>query len=106
VPLIFHPNITKKLADKHGVSEDEVRQCFANLEGEYVKEIRPEHQTEPPSHWFVSPTNKGRLLKVVFVAQKVEGPNGTKVTRVDIKTAFPPSAADLALYERLGKVRY
>jgi hypothetical protein len=40
VPLVFHPNITKKLAEKHGVSEGEVRQCFANMEGEFVEEIR------------------------------------------------------------------
>jgi uncharacterized DUF497 family protein len=99
--LRFSDDVKKKLAEKHGVSEDEVRQCFENLEGEYVMEKRPEHLTDPPSHWFVAETNKRRLLKVVFIARKIKTESGSE-TRVDIKTAFPPDTADIELYKRLG----
>ncbi len=100
MPLRFSDDVKKKLAEKHGVSEDEVRQCFENLEGEYVKETRIEHLTDPP-HWFVAETNKRRLLKVVFVARRIKTESGTEI-RVDIKTAFPPDSVDIDLYRRLG----
>ena len=101
MPLWYSEDVRKKLAEKHGVSEDEVRQCFENLEGDYIKDTREEHLTDPPTYWFVSETNKRRVLKVVFVARKVKTESGTE-TRVDIKTAYAPDADDIELYKRRG----
>jgi hypothetical protein len=103
VAIIISPGIRAKLAEKHSVSEDEVRQCFENVEGAFLRDIREKHETDPPSHWFISETNRGRKLKVVFVARKVVAVEGT-AGRVDIhiKTAFEPDEVDLRLYERFG----
>jgi uncharacterized DUF497 family protein len=101
MPLWYSEDVRKKLADKHGVSEDEVRQCFENLEGDYIKDTREEHLTDPPTYWFISETNKRRVLKVAFVARKVKTESGTE-TRVDIKTAYEPDANEIELYKRRG----
>ncbi|HEX3912180.1 MAG TPA: hypothetical protein VHW71_01625 [Steroidobacteraceae bacterium] len=99
--LWFSDDVKQKLAEKHGVSVDEVRQCFENLEGDFIKDTREEHLTEPLTWWFVSETNKRRLLKVCFIARKIKTESGVE-TRVDIKTAYPPPAEDIELYKRLG----
>jgi len=100
--LRFSDDVKRKLSEKHQVSEDEVRQCFENRDGDYIKDPREEHQTDPPTHWFVSETNKRRRLKVCFVARKIKTESGHEV-RVDIKTAYPPDEIEIAIYERFGK---
>lgn len=95
--------IRKKLAERHGVTEEEVCQCFRNVEGEYLLDGREEHRSNPPSYWFIAETNKRRKLKIVFIAQAVENPDGTKKTRIDIKTAYPPDPVEVGIYERHGK---
>jgi hypothetical protein len=97
--------IRLKLAEKHGgVSEDEIRQCFENLEPgwNYIRDTRDGHYSDPPTYWFISETNRRRQLKVVFIPRKVDTPDGQKV-RIDIKSAFPPNAAEIALYTRRGQ---
>lgn len=96
------PRIRQKLEDKHGVSEEEVRQCFQNVEGEFLRDRREDHRTDPPTHWFIAPTNRNRLLKVVFVARKEEAEDGTRV-RIDVKTAYPPAQDEIDIYDRHGK---
>jgi hypothetical protein len=102
MPIVISQRILRKLAEKHRVSEDEIRQCFMNVEGSYLRDTREKHDTDPPTHWFISETNRKRKLKVVFVARKVETPNGAQV-RVDIKTAYEPSAEEIDLYLRRGQ---
>jgi hypothetical protein len=102
VPLYISPRIKKKLAEKHQVSEDEIKQCFQNFEGDFIRDTREEHQTEPPTWWFISETNRMRKLKIAFVARKVEDTDGQQ-TRVDIKSAFPPDLEDIECWERHGK---
>ncbi|SRR6266446_5866769 len=99
--LWYSEDVRRKLAEKHGVSEDEVRQCFENLEGGYIKDTREEHLTDPPTYWFVSETNKRRVLKVAFIARKIKTESGTE-TRVEIKTAYAPNADEIELYKRRG----
>jgi len=101
--LWYSEDVRKKLAEKHKVSEDEVRQCFENsLDGNYIKDTREEHLTDPPTHWFISETNRLRVLKVVFVARKIKTESGYE-TRVEIKTAYPPSPTEIEIYNRLGR---
>jgi hypothetical protein len=94
VAIVISAPIVEKLKTKHNVTSAEVNQCFANKIGTYVSDDREEHQTDPPTLWFVAPTNCGRLLKVIFVFR--DG-------NVHVKSAYEPSAPVIALYEQLGK---
>src|SRR5689334_2461649 len=91
--IIISPQTKAKLAAKHDVGEPEVHQCFANLTGGLLLDSREDHRTDPPTHWFIAPTNKGRLLKVCYV------PSGDFFVR----TCYPPSEAELAIYRKYGR---
>jgi len=96
------PRTRRKLAEKHSVSEDEVRQCFENMEGNLLKDRREDHQSDVITWWFVAETNRQRKLKVCFVIRRVETTDGPK-TFFEVKTAYPPNADEIALYDRYGK---
>jgi len=51
-----------------------------------------EHETEPPTRWFVAETDYGRKLKVVFIQAG---------KRVIIKSAYQPSQSVIRLYNKL-----
>lgn len=86
--------IRKKLTEKHGISELEIEQCFLNRRMPVLIDDLEDHATDPPSLFFVSHTDKGRRLLVVYIQK---GP------KVVIKTAFEPSDARVSVYERLVK---
>lgn len=88
------PEILSKLQVKHNVTAREVEQCFENKCGLYLEDDREEHRTDPATLWFIAPTNRDRLLKVVFIFI-----NGT----VHIKTAFEPTQEVVDMYERVAK---
>lgn len=71
--LIISHEIEKKLSQKHGVTRREVEQCFDNKCGLLLVDTREDHRSDPPTVWFVAPTNSGRLLKIIFVHR--EGQN-------------------------------
>lgn len=79
-----------KLSHKHDVSQREVEQCFENRVGNFLVDDREDHRTDPATLWFIAPTNKERLLKVVFIYT-----DGT----IHIKSAFEPNAAEISIYE-------
>lgn len=93
-PLIISSAVLEKLKVKHNVITREIEQCFENRVGNFVDDDREEHKTNPPTLWFVAPTNCGRLLKVIFIF--VDG-------NIHIKSAFEPSLSVVNLYEKLGK---
>ncbi|MDD5058613.1 MAG: hypothetical protein PHQ60_12150 [Sideroxydans sp.] len=92
--LITSPTLLQKLTDKHGVTRREIEQCFENKIGNYLEDDREEHRTDPPTLWFVAPTNCNRLLKVIFVF--LDG-------NIYIKSAYEPSPQVVDMYERKGK---
>ena len=97
------PRVRAKLAQKHHVTESEIRQCFENLDGEYLRDPREEHHTEPPTYWFVSETNARRKLKVVCLFRKVPSTDGSPPTiRIEIKTAYDANATEIDIYSRHG----
>jgi hypothetical protein len=100
--IVISDKVRRKLTEKHNVSEDEIRQCFVNGGDHFFRDNREDHQTNPPSHWFISETNQRRKLKIVFLARRVEAPEGQKV-QIEIKTAYPPNAEEIALYDRLSR---
>lgn len=92
--LITSSSVLIKLGEKHGVTIREVEQCFENKCGVYLEDDREDHQTDPPTLWFVAPTNRDRMLKVVFIF--IDG-------NVHIKSAFEPNGDELAIYEKHGQ---
>lgn len=81
-----------KLDIKHGVSPDEIEQCFMNREKGFLFDIRLEHKTNPPTQWFVAKTDQGRTLKIVFIKLF----NGM----YEIKTAYEPNLKEVNIYEK------
>lgn len=82
--------VARKLKEKHGVREHEVIECFNNLTTKFAFDTRDANQTNPPSLWFISETNSGRRLKVVFLRYDK--------TKVVLKTAFEPNDFEEKLY--------
>lgn len=91
--LIVSPAIREKLLNKHGVKVGEVEECFFNQIGPYLEDDEEDHRTEPATLWFVAETNRGRLLKVVFVA---------KDGNVYLKTAYNANAKSQRIYTQLS----
>jgi hypothetical protein len=92
--IIISPAVREKIETKHQVSEKEVCQCFENLYTPCVEDIRAEHKTDPASLCFIAETDRGRLLKVVFV---------NRDGNIHLKTAFPPDEADINFYQQAIK---
>jgi len=86
--------IRTKLAQVHNVTIEEVEQCFANRNGNYLIDTREEHASDPPTKWFISENNYGRKLKVVFIER-----NGD----VYIRTTYPPNEEEKRIYNKYGK---
>lgn len=86
--------IKEKLLLKHYVSLTEVTECFENMTGNYLTDNREDHRTDPPTLWFISETNQGRLLKVVFIF--IQG-------HIHIKTAYEPNQKETDIYNHKGK---
>jgi len=90
--------VQQKLAQKHGVRPDEIRHCFENRDGGFLEDTREEHKTEPPTQWFIAETNQGRVLKVVFIHEKLlDG------QRINIRTTYEPNSAEIAIYNKYAK---
>lgn len=92
--LVVSQKILEKLASKHGVNKDEVEQCFANRTGKYLKDVRENHLTDPPTLWFIAETYYGRKLKVVFVAKDGD---------IYLRTAYTPDSNELRIYKKHGE---
>lgn len=91
--LILSQKIREKLASKHGVTQEEVAQCFANRSGKLLEDTREEHASDPPTRWFISETDYGKKLKIVFIQR--DG-------NIYIRTAFPPNEEELRIYSKFG----
>jgi hypothetical protein len=74
-------DVGEKLLKDHDVVMKEVFECFGNGEAIYFEDIREGNKTNPPTWWFMAPTNKGRLLKVCFIRKDGD---------IEIKTAYEP----------------
>jgi uncharacterized DUF497 family protein len=93
-PIIVSAAVLAKLRDKHNVDLREVEQAFENKCGLFLVDDREDHQTDPPTLWFVAPTNRDRLLKVIFMF--VDG-------NIHLKSAYEADADAIALYEDIAK---
>jgi uncharacterized protein YqcC (DUF446 family) len=98
MPLHISLKVRAKLAQPdHNVTEEEIVQCFANRHRGYCTDSRPEHQTPIPTQWFVSETDYGRWLKVVFIHDQL-----TNI--IEVKSAYPATAEVTRIYEKYSLI--
>ena len=91
--IIISPAIRSKLARKNPpVSQEEIEQCFTSRDRSFLEDTRDDHRTTPPSLWFISDTDMGRLLKVVFIKRQ-DG-------NIAIKTAYDPNEDETKIYRK------
>lgn len=93
--LKISTKVKAKLQQKHNVKEDEIYECFATCEKSFLIDTREDHQTDPPTHWFISETDYGRDLKVVFILNE----DGD----IEIKTAYEPNETEIYIYSKFAK---
>ena len=91
--IVISPKIREKLASKHNVTAEEIAQCFANRTGNFLLDTREDHASDPPTRWFISETDYGRKLKVVFVAKDGD---------IFIRSAFAPNQTEQSIYNNFG----
>ncbi len=94
--LNISPAIRQKLANKQPpVNEDDILQCFSNRTGGFLEDTREDHQSDPPTKWFIAETDYGVKLKIVFIHHKGKG--------IYIRTAYAPNAEEIRIYDKHGK---
>lgn len=92
--LIISAKVREKLAGKHPpVTQDEIVQCFANRTGKLLLDTREQHQSDPPTRWFISETDYGRKLKIAFINTD-QG--------IVIRTAYDPNSEEMRIYKKYG----
>lgn len=94
--LIISKKILLKLEQKHGVSRDDVIQCFANRERGFLEDVREDHKTDPATKWFIAETDFGRKLKVAFVMDDKGD--------IYLKTAYPANRIEKHIYNNRAKM--
>lgn len=96
--IIISPAVAAKIgrADHGRVSVQEVRECFENHDGRLCWDSRPQHldRQGQPSPWFVSETNRRRLLKIMFVRHRRD---------IHVKSAYPATRTVHGIFERYGR---
>ena len=93
-PFKISSKIKTKLKQKHNVSLEEVAECFYNRSLGTLIDNREAHKTQPPTQWFIAKSDKGRILKVIFVME-----NG----KVFIKSCFDADKASQRIYRKVAK---
>lgn len=92
--LRISQKVRLKLSEKEPpVTEEEIVQCFANRSGRYLEDIREDHRSDPPTQWFIAPTDYGRPLKVAFIQRDDE---------TTIRTAYDPNPEERRIYVKYG----
>ena len=91
--LSITTGVFEKLKGRHFIDRSEVEQCFLSRTGKDLIDHRARNRTNPPTYWFLSKTNKGRFLKIVYIQI---------VQEVILKSAFEPNEEEIEIYRRFG----
>lgn len=94
VSIVISKGTETKLKEKHSVDLKEVEQCFENRTGTLLKDLREDHQSDPPTLWFLALTNRNRLLKVCFIQRGADQ---------HIRTVYAPNDTEIRIYKALAK---
>jgi hypothetical protein len=89
VAIIISASVRLKLANKHRVSEREVREVFNDQPDYVLLDEREDHASDPPTVWFIASTYSGRQLKVCYIETE---------TDVIVRTAYEPNADELRIF--------
>ncbi|MDC9580162.1 hypothetical protein PSI15_01000 [Xenorhabdus sp. PR6a] len=93
--LLISSKIRQKLSDKTPpVNEEDILQCFSNRVGRFLEDTREDNRSNPPTKWFISETDYGMTLKVVFIFHPDKG--------IAIRTAYVPDSEELRIYNKYG----
>lgn len=93
--LLISPSVRQKLQQPdHNVTDDEILEAFANSDGRVCTDTRAWHATNPPTRWFVAETDRGRMLKVMYVPL----PTGV----VEIKSAYTATPNVQRIFEKFA----
>lgn len=92
--LVISEAILTKLRTKHGVERREVEQAFENKCGIFLTDPREDHKSDPPTVWFVAPTNQGRQLKIAFIFR--DG-------KIFLRTAYDADQISQNIYDAKGR---
>lgn len=93
--LLISQKIRHKLANKNPpVTEDDIVQCFSNRTGKLLEDDREDHKSDPVTKWFISETDYGVKLKVVFIYYPEKG--------VAIRSAYTPNPEEIRIYSKYG----
>jgi len=95
--FFFSDDTLEKLRTKHYVERHEVIECFDNRTKKALIDDREEHRTNPPTEWFISETDAGRRLKVVYIR--------VSASATVIRTAYEPSEDEERIYRQRAKGR-
>lgn len=87
--IVISAKVRVKLAQKHRVSEREVREAFADQPDTVLLDTREEHASDPPTVWFIASTYNGRKLKVCYIETEED---------VIVRTAYDPNEAELRMF--------
>ena len=90
-------DVLAKLGVKHQVTRRDVEQCFENRIGRILEDTRVRHKTNPPTLWFLAKTNKGRILKVVYIQSQ---------QTIMLKTCYETNVDERYLYQKYGNCAY
>jgi hypothetical protein len=100
MPLTISLAVRAKLADPtHNVTEEEIVQCFANRSAGVCIDARPHHTNRDPSLptlWFVSETDYGRRLKIVYV-------HDLSTKNIEIKSAYLANDEVARIYAKYAR---
>jgi len=95
MPLIISERVREKLAQKSPpVTDKEILECFANQTHHPLIDTREEHLTNPFTRWFVSETDYGRKLKIMYIPRK-DG--------IHIKSAYDATDEIIGIYAEKAK---
>lgn len=85
--------VKDKLWEKHNLTITEVKEGFANRTAGFLDDTRADHKTDPPTRWFVSETDRGKRIKIIFIY---------KNDNIIIKSAYPPELDAEKMYSRFA----
>ena len=94
-PFRISKRISEKLRIKHNVTHAEIGECFLNRYGNSFRDPRERHDTNPPTYWFMSITDRNRPLKVCYVEYD---------DFLAIKTVFEPVDNSQSIYDELCEI--
>lgn len=89
--IYISPSVHTKIENKHGLNIGEVHEAIASRTGKYLKDMREEHKSDPPTLWFIGESHAGKKIKIAFIFK-----DGVFI----IRTAYIANSEELRIYAK------